>query len=152
MRPRNRTLLVAALALTGISCDRIPEVAMTTPQPSGISLPSPDPAFRLSAQERASVRRGFDVDALERLLSRLIPPVRPMVLAAFQYPPAGESPDLMVKIGEPPLQPLLDEVWAPMWEHFPPDAIDVEDKDFPGRELARARRQARGGPGPVRFP
>ena len=84
MRPRTRTLLIAALALTGISCDRLPEVALTTPQPSGISLPSPDLAFRLSAQERASVRRGFDADALERLLSRLIPPVRPMVLASFQ--------------------------------------------------------------------
>jgi hypothetical protein len=150
MRPRTRDLLVAALALTGISCDRFPEVAMTTPQPSGFSLPSPDVAFRLSPEERASVRRGFDADALERLLSRLIPPVRPMVLGAFQYPPAGESPALMIKIGEPSLQPLLDEVWAPMWEHFPPNAIDIEDKDFPGRELARKRREARGQNGPAR--
>lgn len=120
---------------------------MTTPQSSGISLPSPDPAFRLSVQERASVRPGFDVDAPERLLSRLIPPVRPMLLASFQHPPAGEPPDLVMKLGDPSLQPLLDEVWAPMWEHFPPDAIEIEEKDFPGRELARARRDARGGRG-----
>jgi hypothetical protein len=52
-----------------------------------------------------------------------------------------------MKLGDPSLQPLLDEVWAPMWEQFPPGAIEIEDKDFPGRELARARRDARGGRG-----
>jgi hypothetical protein len=46
-------------------------------------------------------------------------------------------------MGDPALQPLLDEVWAPMWEQHP-ERIDKETKDFPGREIARQRRERRG--------
>ena len=48
---------------------------MTTasPYPLGIFLPSPDPSFRLKPEQRALVRPGFDVNALERLLASIIP-------------------------------------------------------------------------------
>lgn len=113
------------------------------PNPRAIRLPEPDQRFRLSESERAQVRPGFDSDALERLLANVVPIVRPGILKSFLQPPPGQPADLLVQMGDPTLQPLLDEVWAPMWDHLPHDAINTETKNFPGRELARQRRAER---------
>jgi hypothetical protein len=135
-------LLTVLSALVVASCDRTQEMTMSTPEPQGIRLVKADAGFHLSADERAAVRRGFDVDALERLLAHLRPEVRPTVLEDFKYPAPGEPPALLIQMGDPALQPLLDEVWAPMWDHMQPAALESETKEFPGRELARQRRRA----------
>ena len=94
--------------------------------------------------DRAKVRPGFDADALERLLANVEPAVRPILLEPFLQPQSGEPAENLVRMGDPSLQPLLDEVWAPMWDLLPSHAIDTETKDFPGRELARQRRAQKG--------
>ncbi len=115
---------------------------MSSAEPEGIRLAQADAAFHLSPEERTGVRRGFDVDALERLLAHLRPEARPIVLGDFKYPPRGEFAPLLIQMGDPSLQPLLDEVWAPVWELMQPGALETETKEFPGRELARQRRRA----------
>jgi hypothetical protein len=112
-----------------------------------IRLDAPDPHFRLTPEERASVREGFDVDALERLLAAVEPEVRPGLLHDFQLPDPGElEPGEFVtpptRMGDPALQPLLDEVWASAWERFAPDALDDDGMNYPGKEIARQRRRA----------
>lgn len=114
---------------------------------STIRLITPDPEFRLTPAERASVRPGFDVDALERLLAAVEPDARPILLDGFRQPSREElerggfsTPP--VRMGDPALQPLLDEVWAPAWERFAPDLLDDETVGYPGKELARQRRAA----------
>ena len=142
MRPS--LVLAAAMVVAAGACD-LPRRAIMAPQePRSFRLPVPDPDYHLSASDRAQVRHGFDPDALERLLANVEPAVRPMILQSFQWPKPGEPADNVMRLGDPSLQPLLDEVWAPMWDLFPPDAIDTETKDFPGREIARQRRAARG--------
>lgn len=116
---------------------------MTDPPSHPMRLAMPDASFRLTPQERARIRTGFDVDALERLLAAVVPGVRPEILEDFLIPERGsQDVSLLVRMGDPALQPLLDEVWAPMWELMGPDAIEKETADFPGRELARQRRDA----------
>ena len=144
MRPS--LVLAAAMVVAFGACDQPRRAIMAPQEPRSFRLPVPDPDFHLSASERARVRQGFDPDALERLLANLEPAVRPMILHSFQLPKPGEPADNVMRMGDPSLQPLLDEVWAPMWDLFPPDAIDKETKDFPGREIARQRRAARGTP------
>jgi hypothetical protein len=108
-----------------------------------IRLETPDRNFRLTPQERASIRPGYDVDALERLLAAVVPPVRSGLLSSFTIPKnPTQRIGVTVKMGDPSLQPLLDEVWAPMWDLYP-DMIDTETKDYPGREIARQRRERR---------
>jgi hypothetical protein len=113
----------------------------TPPNPRSVRLDTPDRNFKLTPQERASIRPGFDVDALERLLAAVEAPVRPMILEGFQAVAPGEPGTATVRMGDPALQPLLDEVWAPMWEKYP-EMLDTETKEYPGREIARQRRNA----------
>jgi hypothetical protein len=102
----------------------------------------PDPAFRLNAEERASVLPGFDVDALERLLSMYPPEGREQLLKRFQPTEDGRGRMLM-RIDHPALQAVLEEVWAPHWLDYPDEAaIDAEVDYIPGREIAKQRRRA----------
>jgi hypothetical protein len=113
--------------------------------PSGsIRLEAPDRNFRLTQRERERIVPGYDADALERLLAAVEAAVRPFLLSRFIVPEdgSGRMPGVMVLMGDPKLQPLLDEVWAPMWELYP-DMLDTETKDYPGREIARERRARR---------
>lgn len=135
---------VAAACLALAACDRTASVPSmsTPPNPRTVRLDVPDRNFKLTPQERASIRPGFDVDALERLLAAVEAPVRPMILEGFQAVAQGEPGTATVRMGDPALQPLLDEVWAPMWEKYP-EMLDTETKNYPGREIARQRRNAR---------
>ena len=59
-------------------------------------------------------------------------------------PPKGtETRDvtILIRFTDPAMQALLDRVWAPYWRHLPPEALDDPHNPFPGRELARQRRQ-----------
>jgi hypothetical protein len=117
----------------------------TSPSPKALRLETPDRNFKLTPQERASIRPIFDVDALERLLASVEAPFRAFLLSRFQAAEPGTFGPMMMKMGDPALQPLLDEVWVPMWEMYP-ELIDTETKEYPGRELARQRRAARTRP------
>jgi len=103
-------------------------------------LDPPDANYRVSPDDRETIRTGFDPDALERLLAMIVPDARPELLRAFQWPERGVPASNIVKFQDPDLQAVLDEVWLPMWETEIPDALDAEKKEFPGLALARRRR------------
>jgi hypothetical protein len=140
-------LLIAPACMAAVSCDRSTQTLSMPASPiTSIRLATPDRSFRLTPRERANIRPGYDVDALERLLAAVIPPVRPGLLSGFTMPKdPTQRVGITVKMGDPSLQPLLDEVWAPMWE-LHPDMIDAETKDYPGREIAKQRRARRAHP------
>ena len=143
MRARtiHNVLTAAVSTLLVATCDRPRDVLMTGPRPNTVRLAAPDPGFRLNAGDRAALRPGFDADALERLLAAIEPGARPDLLRSFQMPAPGERVRNTVRMGDPALQPLLDEVWLPFWEaqparlrkHYP------DDDQWPGLELARRR-------------
>jgi uncharacterized protein DUF6968 len=108
-----------------------------------LRLEPPEADFRLGADERAKVAPGFDVDALERLLARIIPQRRAEILAFFQPPQdSANRPGQLIRIKDPELQPLLEEVWASMWDHVGATDEDIERDtyQYPGRQIARIRR------------
>lgn len=118
---------------------------MTTPSNQSARLNVADPAFRLTAEQRASIEPGFDVDALERLLAVLHPDLRVPVLGDFQRNrlAPNEIGGGLMKFEDPVLQALLDQVWAPRWEGVPDEWLDdPEFRRFPGQEIAKRRRNA----------
>jgi hypothetical protein len=118
-----------------------------------LRLAASDQLYRLSADDRARVRPGFDADALERLLQAIRPDMRQEIVGHFQF--HGESSPRyghLMQFHDSQLQPLLEEVWAPMWDEL--NATDEEiERDaygYPGREIALQRRAARrGGAGEI---
>jgi hypothetical protein len=144
MKRTQSAIVLALAAILGTGCEHARDVTVSQPPRPTIRLPAPEPGFRLTAAERGSIRVGFDVDALERLLSMVEAPVRPMILESFQPAKPGEPVSLLLQLGDPALQPLLDEVWAPMWERRPDGAWRHDpDPRWPGRELARQRIEKR---------
>lgn len=117
---------------------------MERARPDTDRLAVPDPNFRLTPEQRASLRRGFDADALERLLAAVEPASRPFILESFQAPRPGESIwDTPVNwMSDPVLQAMLEEVWATAWEQRP-ELLDDPNVNFPGKEIAKQRRAAR---------
>lgn len=131
-------LLLAALC----GCDGTRAVLMTRNSPSEgprtVSIPS---------EVRKNLEDRFDVDALEELLALMSPAEREPFLVQLglsESSPPSETTDvtLPLKSTDPVRQAILDRMWAPFWAHLSPDALDREDLPFPGRELARARRDA----------
>jgi hypothetical protein len=117
----------------------------TTP----LHLGEPDPTFALTDEVRRTILPGFDLDALERLLARTRPEFRDALLEGFQPTDGPGFSTGPLIIPDPILQDLLHEVWALRWEHFSEDAWDDPDTDrYPGKEIARARRNARGTANP----
>jgi hypothetical protein len=119
---------------------------MSTPSPQALRLAIPDGAYRLSAGDRARVIQGFDQDALERLLARITPERRTEVLRYFQTrEDRSVRLGMLVSLNDPELQPLLAEVWAPMWDEVgaTDDEIAQNAYAYPGREIALNRRAMR---------
>jgi hypothetical protein len=118
-----------------------------------LRLPASDQSYRLSADDRARVRPGFDADALERLLQAIRPDMRQEILAHFQFAEdTTRQYGYLVQFHDPKLQPLLEEVWAPMWDELNARDEDIERDvyGYPGREIALKRRAARrGGAGEI---
>jgi len=75
----------------------------TTPMPA-----ERDPGFRLSAEQRGTLRSGVAAETLERLLARLPEEERDSVLELFQR---GTRHAGIVASANPELQSLLDDVW-----------------------------------------
>lgn len=98
MRYRLAVLLCATLFTA--CADR----ATTSPP----ALMVPEPRHHLAAAERESLRKGINVDALERLLGRLPPQERGRVLPFFRNDFRGG----VVSTGNPEMDALLQEVWG----------------------------------------
>ena len=117
---------------------------MKEPVDHPLALGEPDLTYRLSPEDVARVVPGFDVDALERLLRRIRADMRGAILREFQLPAPGEpDPGGISAFTEPVLNPLLEEVWATMWEEEPDEFLAEGASSMPGRTLARQRREER---------
>lgn len=119
---------------------------MSSPDPIPLRLPVPEAGFRLEPDVRANVLPCFDVEALERLLSMVNPPLRDELLQPFLRRLPGEpSPGWLGEIFDAELQEVLEEVWVPYWDDTPVEDLDHYEP-LPGRTLARERRAARAEP------
>ena len=151
--PRMAVLVVCGIGMGGCVergrgiVNSSQEAIVMEPESNGTRLSMPDRDFKLTPEERANVRRGFDVDALERLLAAVEADVRPILLDWFRQPKRGEGePGVWetppTTMGDPALQPLLDEVWATAWEQYP-ELLDNDNVNYPGKRIAKERRAAR---------
>jgi hypothetical protein len=110
--------------------------------PVSFSLDTPDERFRLDAAERANIGEMYDPDALERLLQVVHPDHRMDVLANFQIQPFdGRKPPYFIEILDPRVQPLLDAVYAPVWQNATDEEIEANIYGLPGRATVMEQRQ-----------
>ena len=135
--------LWAASTLLG-GCERNQGTLMNSPNPLPIRLPVADQGYHLTPGDRAKIPPGFDVDALQRLLRAVRPEVRQDILVHFQVTSDGVNRGMLVQFHDPELQPLLEEVWAPMWDEVKASDADIKQNTFgfPGRQVAMERREA----------
>lgn len=137
----HRRVLATCLAgvLSVCACEHRQGALVTSPDAEPLRLAAPDPAFELTAEDRAALAPGFDADALERLLRHTRNDMRGEILSYFQV---GNARGHLVEIHDPDLQAILEEVWVPFWDNAPDEALDGDWYRMPGREIARARRAA----------
>jgi hypothetical protein len=110
--------------------------------PVSFSLETPDESFRLGAAERANIGGDYDPDALERLLQLVHPDHRMDVLANFQIQPFdGRKRPYFIEILDPKVQPLLDPVYAPVWQNATDEEIEANIYGLPGRETVKQQRR-----------
>jgi hypothetical protein len=132
-------VIAGHLMLTG--CERLPPTD-TAPMPESFSLDTPDESFRLDAAERANIQDIYDADALERLLQVVHPDHRMDVLANFQIQPFdGRKRPYFIEILDPKVQPLLDPVYAPVWQNATDEEIEANIYGLPGRETVKKQRR-----------
>lgn len=134
--------LSAAVLMVG-GCEPTRGTIMESPAARPLRLRTPDAEYRIPRSEIAKVRPGFDTAALERLLGMIQPEQRDAILADFQRPKPGEAVTETVFFGDPELQQVLEEVWAPVWDRVPQEVLERDQSDRPGKAIARARREAR---------
>ena len=136
-------LATAAAAVMIAACDRTPATSMSQNDPQ-----APRPV-RLPSDVRERVEGRFDVTAVEELLGTMTPGEQRDLLesigATGTAPSGGETRDVTVlmRSTDPARQAWIDRMWAPFWDHLPPELLDRTDLPYPGRELARSRRAAR---------
>lgn len=146
---RQRAALLGMVLLATAACERWNQgITTMDSSPTPLRLAAPTQGYRIDPALRARVFKGFDADALERLLAHVAPERRAEILSYFLVPDNPEparSRGQLIQIKDPLLQPLLEEVWAPMWDYVGATDADIEANtyDYPGREIARARRVAR---------
>ena len=143
-------LAIVIGALSFSTCDNTPAITMSQHETRG---PRP---VHLSPDVRGRLEGRFEVSAVEELLGTMTPREQHDLLesigASDSVPPDGETKDVsvMMRSTDPARQALLDRMWAPFWDHLPPELLDRTDLPFPGRELAKARRAANRSPRNVR--
>jgi hypothetical protein len=113
-------------------------------------LPTMPSAIKLTAEQRNQIASHFDPEAVEKIANLLNGDERHSFLAGLGI--AGEPSTVrggnrvsyMMTHPDPRIQKLLEEMWVPFWDQFPPDALnDSHYSGFPGRKLAQERRLAR---------
>ena len=111
------------------------------PHPIRAVVPAAD--FHLTPIQRESLLPGFDVGALERLLAQVSPERRDEILSYFQQPePNTPRRGMLTRINDAALQSLLEEVWAPVWDHIEASDAELQINELgtPGRDIAIHRR------------
>jgi hypothetical protein len=137
-------ILFAVVSTAG--CERPTGLLMDSPEARPLRLAIPERSFRLEASERVKIAPVFDADALERLLGMTRPDMRDYIKSFFLPPEPGErSRGALTEIHDPQLQEVLEEVWAPIWDHEPDEVLyaRVNPYYYPGREVAKRRREER---------
>jgi hypothetical protein len=144
MKPPVHLLATAFAAVIIIAaCDRTPATTMSENESQ-----APRPV-RLSSDVRKRWEGRFDVTAVEELLASMTPGDQHDFLVSIgatgTTPSGAETRDVTVltRSTDPARQALIDRMWAPFWDHLPPELLDRTDLPYPGRELAKARRAAR---------
>lgn len=143
---RSKWLVVLGTIVCAAGCEHRADLIMDSPEARPLRLASPDPHFRLNAGRRAKILPGYDANALERLLAGVRPEMRDEIESYFLVPEEGAPPrGTLTEFFDPTLQALLEEVWAPMWDDAPDEVLNAPDAEshFPGRKLARQRRENR---------
>ena len=145
MRVTRRFRAAVALVAITAACESTSKApVMTDPDYKPLALRRPEANYRLSDADRAKVIAGFDVGALERLIGMVRPDMRVEVLRHFQVGEPGERKrGALTQFTEPELQAVLEEVWAPMWDDAPDQALEEAWYFYPGREIAKQRREQR---------
>lgn len=97
----HRAAAMASVVLLMGACESTPtgREPVLAPSPASLFLPAPDTAFRLSAEDRASLHPGYDPGAVEELLQWMPAEYRAEVLDSFRWStlaPRGEK----VAVGE----------------------------------------------------
>lgn len=142
MRLRARLLplaLAGHLMLTG--CEPLPPTE-TAPNPVSISLDKPDESFHLGPAERANISPMYDPDALEHLLRLVQPEHRMEILAHFQIEPFdGQRRGFLAEIFDRRLDPLLDPVYAPMWQNATDEEVEADIYGLRGRTTVMKQRR-----------
>ena len=142
MKPPLHLLATITAAVIMAACDRTPATTMSQ---SEAQAPRP---VHLSSEIRGRLEGRFDVTALEELLGTMTPAEQQDLLESLggsgNVPEGRETKDVTVlaRSTDPARQALIDRVWAPFWDHLPPELLDRTDLPYPGRELAKARRAA----------
>lgn len=147
-RPMRRAvffLLTASAAMNLGGCDPHQPVLMSVPEPHQLRLAVADRSYRLPDADREKLLPGFDVEAIERLMMMTRPDMRQEILKAFQRREPGRHIGHLMGFDDPELQRVLEEVWAPMWDHVGATDAQIEENayGFPGREIAKQWRAAR---------
>lgn len=139
MRTCFRFLILTIAAVLVAACERH-SPTLNAPMPEPLRLSSADPSFRLTEDQRARIPANtYDADALERLLAEIRPDMRMEILEHFM---TGGRPGRLVEFHDHTLQPLLEEVWAPVWREATDEELEANIYDLPGREITKARRAA----------
>lgn len=136
-------LLLSATVPVLHACEGSPVTIMTQNRPLHRPVSS-----LLTPEARRELGKQIDVDALDELLASMEPGERRETLAGMGVIQTGEETrDVSIPMysSDPERQKLIERVWAPYWDHLPPEWLDRTDLPFPGREIARARRAARAG-------
>ena len=146
MRAFTPIIAVLLLSVAGACEQHRAEITMSA-APKQLRLDVPDAQYHLTPEQRARVIADYDADALERLLGMVRPDVRDELLSFFVWSdqPAsiGTPSRKLTELPDPQLQAVLEEVWAPYWDHLPAEALDREQAHLPGRDVARRRRELR---------
>ena len=127
---------------------------VSQPQILSPFYPAVDDSFRLDEVTRSRIAPDYDADALERLLQALEAEARALVLEEFLRPECRTPPlahegswRTLVGFTDPKLSALLAEVWQPFWTHQPAEVWADPHCQYPGRDLARQRRERAGREG-----
>lgn len=131
--------LACALVLSG--CETVSGSVMTQNRPLNRPV-----STLLTPEARQELSKSFDLDAMDELLAMMGPEEQRWNLIQMGVVQTGEETrdvSMPLHSDDPERQKLIERMWAPYWDHFPPEWLDRTDLPFPGREIARVRRAAR---------